>query len=442
MSLSEKLAASSNFSAFFKAEDLKRRLKFTLLALIIYRIGSYIPLPLIDPTKIQDLISSTGGLLDMFDMFSGGSLSRMSIMALNIMPYISASIIMQLVVAITPSLKNLKKEGEAGHKKITQYTRYLTVLITIVQGYSIAVGLEGLQGAVMAPGMFFRVTTVISLLGGTMFVVWLGEQITQRGIGNGSSMIITTGIIAGIPAAITRTLKMLSVGAISPWKVMIVLAALAAMVYLVIFVERAMRKVSIQYPKRQVGGKVMNASMSYMPLKINATGVIPPIFASSLLSIPVIALNFMFKGNESSSVIQTLKVYLSQGHPVFISIFAALIVFFAFFYTAIVFNPEETADNLKKQGGFIAGIRPGKSTADYFDYVLTRLTAIGALYLIIVCLAPQIFLSGMSVPFVFGGTTLMIVVSVTMEFVNQVQSHLIAHQYEGLIKKAKNKGLF
>lgn len=441
MSLSEKMASASNWSAFMKADDLKRRLKFTLLMLIVYRIGSYIPLPLIDPSVIRELFSANSGLLGMFDMFAGGSLSRMTLFALNIMPYISASIIIQLASAIIPSLKALKKEGEAGHRKVTQYTRYLTVLITVIQGYSISIGLEAM-GASLHPGWFFRLTTVVSLLGGTMFVVWLGEQITQRGIGNGSSMIITTGIVAGIPSAIGRTLELARVGSLSAFKILLIVAAIGAMVSLIIFFERAMRKVPIQYPKRQVNGRAMNASISYMPLKINATGVIPPIFASSLLLMPITILNFAIKGETPSEFLQTLTVYFSHGHPVYLTVFAALIIFFSFFYTAIVFNPEETADNLKKQGGFIAGIRPGKSTADYFDYVITRLTVLGALFLVVVCIAPELLISRLSVPFFFGGTTLMIVVSVTLEFVNQVQSHLIAHQYEGLIKKAKSKGLF
>ena len=440
VSLAEKMAANLDMSAFGKAEELKKRLWFTVLALIVFRVGTFIPLPGIDPTVVSELFArNSGGLLGMFNMFAGGALERMTIFALNIMPYISASIIVQLGQSIIPSLQALKKEGEAGHRKITQYTRYLTVLITIIQGYGIAVGLESMSSAsgmsaVLLPGFVFKFTTIISLVGGTMFIVWLGEQITARGVGNGSSLIITVGIIANIPRALAQTFELGRVGSMSAGIILMLMAMAVGLIYLIIFVERAQRKIMIQYPKRQVMGRVSAAESSHLPLKINPTGVIPPIFASSLLLLPITIANL---SAENGPVwVQRLSQMLGHGQPLYLILYAFLIAFFAFFYTAIVFNPEETAENLKKHGGFVAGIRPGKNTAEYLDYVITRLTVVGAIYLVGLCICPEILISKLSVPFVLGGTTLLIVVQVTMDFVGQIQSHLIAYQYESLIRKA------
>ncbi len=381
----------------------------------------------------------------MFNMFAGGALERMTIFALNIMPYISASIIIQLGQSVIPSLAALKKEGEAGHRKITQMTRYLTVLITIVQGYGIAVGLQSMTGsagisAVVNPGFVFIFTTVVSLVGGTMFIVWLGEQITSRGVGNGSSLIITVGIIANIPSALAQTFELGRVGSMSLGVIALLMIMVLLLIYVIVLVERAQRKITIQYPKRQVGMRMTAAESSHLPLKINPTGVIPPIFASSLLLLPITIANL--SAENGPAWVQTLSQLLGHGQPLYLGLYAFLIAFFAFFYTAVVFNPEDTADNLKKHGGFIAGIRPGKNTAEYLDYVITRLTVLGAFYLVALCILPEILISKLSVPFVLGGTTLLIVVQVTMDFVGQLQSHLIAYQYEGLIKKAAlaNKG--
>jgi preprotein translocase, secY subunit len=372
-------------------------------------------------------------------MFAGGALERMTIFALNIMPYISASIILQLGQSVVPSLAALKKDGEAGHRKITHYTKMLTVLITIIQGYGIAVGLEGMTGsagvsAVVNPGFVFKFTTIVSLVGGTMFIVWLGDQITSRGVGNGSSLIITVGIIANIPGALAQTFELGRVGSMPLSVMAMLLVMVLGLIYVIVLVERAQRKITIQYPKRQMGARMMSSENSHLPLKINPTGVIPPIFASSLLLLPITIANF--SAENGPSWVQTLSQLLGHGQPLYLSLYAALIIFFAFFYTAIVFNPEETAENLKKHGGFIAGIRPGKNTADYLDYVITRLTVLGAAYLTALCILPEVLISKLSVPFVLGGTTLLIVVQVTMDFVGQLQSHLIAYQYEGLIKKA------
>ena len=381
----------------------------------------------------------------MFNMFAGGALERMTIFALNIMSYISASIIIQLGQSVIPSLAALKKEGEAGHRKITQMTRYLTVLITIVQGYGIAVGLQSMTGsagisAVVNPGFVFIFTTVVSLVGGTMFIVWLGEQITSRGVGNGSSLIITVGIIANIPSALAQTFELGRVGSMSLGVIALLMIMVLLLIYVIVLVERAQRKITIQYPKRQVGMRMTAAESSHLPLKINPTGVIPPIFASSLLLLPITIANL--SAENGPAWVQTLSQLLGHGQPLYLGLYAFLIAFFAFFYTAVVFNPEDTADNLKKHGGFIAGIRPGKNTAEYLDYVITRLTVLGAFYLVALCILPEILISKLSVPFVLGGTTLLIVVQVTMDFVGQLQSHLIAYQYEGLIKKAAlaNKG--
>ncbi len=440
VSLAEKMASNMDFAAFSKADELKKRLWFTVLALIVFRLGTFIPLPGIDPHILSDIFArNSGGILGMFNMFAGGALERMTIFALNIMPYISASIIIQLGQSVIPSLAALKKEGEAGHRKVTQMTRYLTVLITIIQGYGIAVGLESMTGsaglsAVVNPGFVFKFTTIVSLVGGTMFIVWLGEQITSRGVGNGSSLIITVGIIANIPAALAQTFELGRVGSMSFGVIAMLLVMVLALIYIIVLVERAQRKIIIQYPKRQVGMRMSAAETSHLPLKINPTGVIPPIFASSLLLLPITIANL--SAENGPEWVQTMSRLLGHGQPLYLALYAFLIAFFAFFYTAVVFNPEETADNLKKHGGFIAGIRPGKNTAEYLDYVITRLTVLGAFYLVALCILPEILISKLSVPFVLGGTTLLIVVQVTMDFVGQLQSHLIAYQYEGLIKKA------
>ena len=440
VSLAEKMAANMDVSAFSKATELKKRLWFTVLALIVFRLGTFIPLPGIDPHILSDIFArNANGILGMFNMFAGGALERMTIFALNIMPYISASIILQLGQSVVPSLAALKKDGEAGHRKITHYTKMLTVLITIIQGYGIAVGLEGMTGsagvsAVVNPGFVFKFTTIVSLVGGTMFIVWLGDQITSRGVGNGSSLIITVGIIANIPGALAQTFELGRVGSMPLSVMAMLLVMVLGLIYVIVLVERAQRKITIQYPKRQMGARMMSSENSHLPLKINPTGVIPPIFASSLLLLPITIANF--SAENGPSWVQTLSQLLGHGQPLYLSLYAALIIFFAFFYTAIVFNPEETAENLKKHGGFIAGIRPGKNTADYLDYVITRLTVFGAAYLTALCILPEVLISKLSVPFVLGGTTLLIVVQVTMDFVGQLQSHLIAYQYEGLIKKA------
>jgi len=443
-SAAEQLAASINLSAFAKASELKSRIWFTLSALVIYRLGTYIPIPGIDPAILQDVFSrNAGGILGMFDMFSGGALGRMTIFALNIMPYISASIIIQLLTAVSPTLETLKKEGESGRKKLNQYTRFGTVLLAAVQSYGIAVGLEGMRGgaqsAVLEPGLFFRLVTMVTLTSGTVFLMWLGEQITARGIGNGISLIIMSGIVANLPHALASTLELGRTGAISTVFIIIFLAISVGVVGFIVFMERAQRRILVQYPKRQVGNKMFGGEASHLPLKINTSGVIPPIFASSLLLLPATVANFEANG-QSFGWLGEITTYLAHGRPLYIALYVALICFFCFFYTAIVFNPTETADNLRKYGGFIPGIRPGKNTADYLDYVLTRLTVVGAAYLSAVCILPEILISEYSVPFYFGGTSLLIVVSVTMDTVAQIHSHLLAHQYEGLIKKAKLRG--
>jgi preprotein translocase subunit SecY len=442
-SAAEQLASSINFSAFAKATELKNRIWFTLGALVIYRLGTYIPLPGIDPGILQEVFSrNAGGILGMFDMFSGGALSRMTIFALNIMPYISASIIVQLLTAVSPSLDQLKKEGEAGRKKMNQYTRYGTVVLAAVQAYGIAVGLEGVRGesgsAVLDPGLFFRLTTVITLTGGTVFLMWLGEQITARGVGNGISLIIFSGIVARVPSAMAQLLELSRTGSLSPFFVIVFVVGAVAVITFIVFMERAQRRLLVQYPKRQVGNKVFGGDSSHLPLKLNTSGVIPPIFASSLLLLPATLAGF--GSNQTSAWMSWFTIYLGRGQPLYLAIYVGLIVFFCFFYTAIVFNPSETADNLRKYGGFLPGIRPGKATADYLDYVLTRLTVIGAIYLAGVCVLPEVVISRYSLPFYFGGTSILIVVSVTMDTVAQIQSHLLAHQYEGLIKKAKLRG--
>jgi len=443
-SAAEQLAANLNWSSFSKATELKKRIWFTLGALIVYRLGTYIPISGVDPSILADIFQqNAGGVLGMFDMFAGGALGRMTIFALNIMPYISASIIIQLMTTVSPSLEAMKKEGEQGRKKINQYTRYLTVVIATIQAWGIAVGLESMSGssgsAVHDPGMFFRFTAVVTLVGGTMFLMWLGEQITQRGIGNGISLIIFAGIVAGLPAAIAGTLELGRTGAISALVIVAIIVLAIAVIAFIVFMERAQRRVLIQYPKRQVGMKVMEGQSSHLPLKINTAGVIPPIFASSLLLMPLSVAQFT-AGADAPAWLSTVTALLGRGQPLYIGLYIALIVFFAFFYTAVVFNPEDTADNLKKHGGFIPGIRPGKNTANYLDFILTRLTVIGAAYLAFVCILPELLIAEWSVPFYFGGTSLLIVVTVTMDTVAQIQSHMLAHQYEGLIKKSKLRG--
>ncbi len=439
VSAAEQLAANLNFSALAKADELKKRIWFTLGALIVYRFGTYIPLPGIDPSAWDQIFrSQAGGILGMFNMFAGGGIQRMAIFALNIMPYISASIIIQLMTTVSPTLEALKKEGESGRKVINQYTRYLTVVLAMFQAYGIAIGLEGAGNVISDPGWFFRIATVISLTGGTMFLMWLGEQITARGIGNGISLIIMAGIVAELPSAIAGTLELGRQGALSTGLILVVLVMAVVVIAFIVFMERAQRRLLIQYPKRQVGNRMFEGQSSHLPLKLNTSGVIPPIFASSLLLLPTTVANF--NAGEGPSWLQWIVTNFSHGRPLFLISYIALIVFFAFFYTAIVFNPTETADNLKKHGGFIPGIRPGERTAEYIDYVLTRITAVGALYLAIVCLIPEILISYAAVPFYFGGTSLLIVVSVTMDTVAQVQGYLLAHQYEGLIKRSKLRG--
>jgi preprotein translocase subunit SecY len=438
-SAAEQLAANLNFSALAKAEELKKRIWFTLGALLVYRLGTYIPLPGIDPNAWDQIFQSQqGGILGMFNMFAGGGIHRMAIFALNIMPYISASIIIQLMTTVSPTLEQLKKEGEAGRKIINQYTRYLTVFLAAFQAYGIAVGLEGAGRVVSDPGLFFRVSTVITLTGGTIFLMWVGEQITQRGIGNGTSLIIMSGIVAQLPSAVAGTLELGRQGALSTGLILIVLVMVVVVITFIVFMERAQRRLLIQYPKRQVGNRMFEGQSSHLPLKLNTSGVIPPIFASSLLLLPTTIANF--SAAQGSGWLTAITTQLAHGRPLFLILYVGLIVFFAFFYTAIVFNPTETADNLKKHGGFIPGIRPGERTAEYIDYVLSRITVVGAAYLAVVCLFPEILISYAAVPFYFGGTSLLIVVSVTMDTVAQVQGYLLAHQYEGLIKRSKLRG--
>jgi preprotein translocase subunit SecY len=439
-SAAEQLAANLNFKSFAKAEDLKRRLWFTLGALLVYRLGTHIPLPGIDPDAFaRAFAQQSQGVLGMFNMFSGGAVERMAIFALGIMPYISASIIMQLMTSVIPSLEQLKKEGEQGRKIINQYTRYGTVLLALVQAYGIAVGLSGGDGIVANPGWFFIATCVITLVGGTMFLMWLGEQITARGIGNGISLIIFAGIVAGLPGALAGTLELGRTGALSTAIILIIIAVVVLAIGFIVFFERAQRRLLIQYPKRQVGNRMFQGDTSHLPLKLNTAGVIPPIFASSLLLLPATLAGF---SNQTTlpGWASTVLASLGHGQPLYMLLYAAMIVFFAFFYTAIVFNPKETADNLKKQNGFMPGYRPGERTAEHIDYVLTRITAVGALYLVIVCLLPEFLISAFAVPFYLGGTSLLIVVSVTLDTVSQIQGHLIAHQYEGLIKKSRLRG--
>jgi len=443
-SAADSLAQNLSFANFSKATELKKRLWFTLGALIVFRLCSFVPLPGIDPVALDQLFNRTaGGMMDFFNMFSGGALERMSIIALGIMPYIPASIVVQLMGSIHEPWKALKKEGESGRKKLNQYTRFGTVVLTIFQGYGIAVGLESWGGssgisAVIDPGWFFRISTIISLLGGTLFLMWLGEQITSRGIGNGISLIIMAGIVAQLPVAIGGLLEQGRTGALSAGFILAVIVMALAVVAFICLMERAQRRIPIQYPKRQVGNRMFQGDTSHLPLKLNTAGVIPPIFASSLLLLPLTIAQFSgsAEGGGPDWLI-AVTTALQHGAPLYMGLYAAGIIFFSFFYTAVVFNPEDTAENLKKYGGFVPGIRPGEKTASYLDYVLTRITVGGAAYLTLVCLLPEFLISQLAIPFYLGGTSLLIVVNVTMDFVAQVQGHLLAHQYEGLIKKSK-----
>jgi preprotein translocase subunit SecY len=449
-SRADQLAANLSLAKFSQATDLKKRLWFTIGALIVFRFLSFVPLPGVDPTVLASLYNQTrGGILDIFNTFSGGSLERMSLIALGVMPYITASIVVQLAAALSPTLAAIKKEGEAGRKKLNQYTRYGTVGLTAIQGYFIAVGLEnygaqsGLQ-AVVDPGMLFRVAAVVSMVGGTMFLMWLGEQITSRGIGNGISLIIMAGIVAQLPVTLSNLFESGRSGAVSGLLIIGTIILVFVLILLICFMERAQRRVLIQYPKRQTKQGIMQADRSHLPLKINTAGVIPPIFASSLLLMPLTITQFAGSRAPGESAwgdfVLSVNQYLAHGQPVYMALYGLGILFFCFFYTAVVFNPEETADNLKRNGGFIPGIRPGKNTEIYLDYVLTRITVVGAVYLTVICLIPEYAIAQAGIPFYLGGTSLLIVVNVTVDTVTQIQSHLIAHQYGDLIKKAKLKG--
>lgn len=423
-----------------KYGDLYRRLIFLVLALVVYRIGTHIPVPGIDPDTLKELFNQQqGGILGLFNMFSGGALSRFSVFALGIMPYISASIIMQMLSYVLPSLESLRKEGESGRRKITQYTRYGTLLLGLFQALGIAVALETQPGLVIDPGFFFRSVCVISLVTGTMFLMWLGEQITERGIGNGISIIIFAGIVAGLPAAVSGLFQLVSTGAIGPLSAIFIIAIVMLVTAFVVFIERGQRRITVNYAKRQVGNRIYGGQSSYLPLKINMANVIPPIFASSLILFPA-TLGSWFTSGDSTRWIRDLAASLSPGQPLYTLLYAALIVFFAYFYTALVFNPKETAENLKKSGAFVPGIRPGEQTSRYIDKVLLRLTLAGSIYLVFVCLVPEFLNLRFNVPFYFGGTSLLIVVVVTMDFMSQVQAYLMSHQYESLLKKTNFRG--
>jgi preprotein translocase subunit SecY len=437
----EQLASSINFGALAKATELKKRLLFTLGALLIYRLGTYLPLPGIDPIALADFFKGqSGGIIDLLDMFAGGAVSRMSIFALNIMPYISASIIVQLLTSVSPKLEALKKEGESGRKKLNQYTRMGTVFLAALQAFGVAQGLSSSSsGLVLVPGLFFIMSTVVTLTAGTIFLMWLGEQITSRGVGNGTSLIIFAGIVARLPVALGTTFDQVQTGDLALLAVFALLIMAVGVITFIVFMERAQRRLVVQFPKRQVGMRMTSGEMSHLPLKLNSSGVIPPIFASSLLLLPLTFVNFA-GADKGGEIVQWLARNLAHGSPLYLALYVALIVFFAFFYTAVVFNPTDTAENLKKNGGFIPGYRPGKATAEYLDYVLTRLTVVGSAYLAFVCLLPELLIAWQHISFYFGGTSLLIVVSVMMDTVAQIHSHLLAHQYEGLIKKAKLKG--
>ena len=439
----EKLAGNLNFGALGKAKELRNRLLFTLGALIVFRLGTFLPIPGINPTSLQQFFEQqSSGILGIFDTFSGGALGRMGIFALGVMPYISASIIMTLMQSSIPHLKNLKEQGSKGRRQIIQYSRYITVLIAGLQGYGVSIGLESMQtvygNIVIEPGLFFRITTVITLVGGTVFLMWLGEQISSRGVGNGISLIITAGIVANLPSAFVSTLELGRTGELSVAFILGILILVLGLILFIVFIEKAQRRLVVQYPKRQVGNKIYGGQSSHLPLKINTAGVIPVIFASSILLLP----NTMsgFGAGSSSDIFLFISSYLGRGQPLYLALFAAMIIFFGFFYTGIVFNPDEQAENLRKYGGFIPGIRPGENTARYIDFVLTRLTTIGTIYLALVALLPEFLISKTSIPFYLGGTSLLIVVVVMIDFITQVQSHLFQHQYEGLLKKTKLKG--
>ena len=438
-SAAEQLAANFNFKTLAKATELRQRIVFTLGALIVCRLGTYIPMPGIDPSALaQQLNQQQGGLLDIFNVLAGGAIGRMAIFALGIMPYISASIIIQLMTTVFPELDKLKKEGAAGQKTINQYTRYGTVGLAALQAYGIAIGLEHWGNVVIDPGWFFRITSIITLTGGTVLLMWLGEQITQRGVGNGISLIIFAGIVARFPQMIGAVLELGRTGAIPAAVLIGGIILVVLLIGVIVYMERAQRRLLVQYPKRQVGNRMFGGESSHLPLKLNVSGVIPPIFASSILLMPATVANF-----DSSSVpgwLQTVPDYISNGTPLYLLLYGLMIIFFAFFYTSIIFNPEETADNLKKYGGFIPGIRPGKKTADYIDFVLTRITVIGSIYLAAVCLLPEWLIFKYNIPFYLGGTSILIVVSVTMDTVAQIQSHLVAQQYEGLLRKSRLRG--
>ena len=423
-----------------KLNDLKQRLLFVLGALIVYRIGAHIPVPGINPDELARLFNSqSGGILGMFNMFSGGALQRFTLFALGIMPYISASIIMQLLATVYPPLEAMRKEGEAGRRKITQYTRYGTVVLAFVQAVGISIALEAQAGLVLEPGYLFRFTTAVTLVTGTMFLMWLGEQITERGVGNGISMIIFAGIVAGLPRAVANTLELVNTGAFSWFTALLIFVAVILVTALVVFVERGQRKILVNYAKRQQGNRVYGGQSSHLPLKVNMAGVIPPIFASSIILFPA-TLAGWFGSHEGFTWLKDLSSTLSPGQPIYVLLYASAIVFFCFFYTALVFNSRETADNLKKSGAFVPGIRPGEQTARYIDKILTRLTLTGAIYITLVCLLPEFLIVKLHVPFYFGGTSLLIIVVVTMDFMAQVQSYIMSQQYEGLLKKANFKG--
>ncbi len=422
-----------------KFGDLRRRIVFLIMALVVYRIGGHIPVPGIDPAQLQQLFAGqSGGILSMFNMFSGGALSRFSVLALGIMPYISASIIMQLMTYVVPTLEAIKKEGEAGRRKITQYTRYGTLVLAIFQSLGIALALEGSAGLVLAPGFGFRMTTVVCLVAGTMFLMWLGEQITERGLGNGISILIFAGIVAGLPSAMAGLFELVRTGAMSIVACLFILAVVVFVTFAVVFVERGQRKILVNYAKRQVGNKVYGGQSSHLPLKLNMSGVIPPIFASSIILLPATVVGWFATG-EGMRWLKDLSAALSPGQPIYVMLYAAMIIFFCFFYTALVFNSRETADNLKKSGAFIPGIRPGEQTAKHIDRILSRLTLAGAVYITAVCLLPEFLVLKYNVPFYFGGTSLLIIVVVTMDFWSQVQSYVMSQQYESLLKKANFK---
>ncbi len=438
-SAAEQLAANFSFGNLGKSHELRQRIFFTLGALVIARLGSYIPMPGIDPAVLaQQIQQQGGGLLDVFNTLSGGAVGRMAIFALGIMPYISASIIIQLMTTVFPELEALKKEGEAGRKILNQYTRYGTVGLAMIQAYGIAIGLEHWGHAVINPGFFFRFTSMVTLTGGTILLMWIGEQITSRGVGNGISLIIFAGIVARFPAIISQGLESARTGAVSPILLLAFAAFAVALVLFIVFMERAQRRLFVTYPKRQVGNKVYGGESSHLPIKLNVSGVIPPIFASSILLLPTTIASF--NAQNLPGWLQTIVTYVSRGQPLYLILYALLIFFFTFFYTSIVFPPEETAENLKKYGGVFPGIRPGKKSAQFIDYTVTRVTVLGSLYLAFVCLIPEFMFYKYNLSFSLGGTSILIVVSVTMDTVAQIQSHLIAQQYEGLIKKSKLRG--